>query len=138
MGREELLKGFEFMLIELEYAIADYQCENADNKMGTDADICAQTDFKLSAVRCAVEVGLEVLSTIPHTKAEVVSNILRYRECRSLALQCTTRHRIVATSRRADPAERRMACAAQAQTAACAGRLQSLDSRPRQEPSITF
>lgn len=76
MGRAELLKGFEFMLIELEYAIADYQCENADNKMGTDADILAQTDLKLSAVRCAIEVSLEVLSAIPHTKAEVVSNIL--------------------------------------------------------------
>jgi hypothetical protein len=74
MVQADILMGFEFMLIELEYAIADYRCEKADNKMGPDAAVCAQTDLKLSAVRCAVEVGLEILSTIPVGKISVVSN----------------------------------------------------------------
>ena len=34
MEHEDCLKGFESLLIELEYAIADYQCEKADNQMG--------------------------------------------------------------------------------------------------------
>ena len=72
MDDEDVLEKFEILLIELEYAITDFQYERECQATLRDAGKVALTTSLLASTRCTVELGLALLANFRRGEAEVV------------------------------------------------------------------